>query len=202
LKRESRLAGPWETPKVLDDEDDLIARLKERAAADPPPDHDDAVRVAFGQRAITLPFLKLPPDPRPPRLPPCRPEDVDRLEERLGLTLPPLLRRMYVEVGDGGFGPGDGILGLDGLAREHRSYAVELAVEQELGEWPATLLPLCQLDDTLIACIDCSDPAGPIIGFEVDDIDFDEGEGFDEAFRPRSPALHQWLDDWLRTGAC
>jgi hypothetical protein len=78
---------------------------------------------------------------------------------------------------------------------------VELAVEQEIGEWPAALLPLCQLDQTLTACIDCSDPVGPIVGFEFDDLDFDEAEGFDDALRPRSPSLHQWLDDWLRTGA-
>jgi len=183
-----------------DPEDELVARMRERAHAGPPAEGDDGVHLAFGTRTIKIPFLTLPPDPRPPLLPPCRPEDLERVERQLEVRLPPLLRRLYLEVGEGGYGPGDGILGLAGLAREHESYAVELAVEQELGTWPTALLPFCQLDQTLIACIDCADPAGPIIGFEVDDIDFDEGEGFDEAFRPRSASLHEWLDTWLRTG--
>jgi hypothetical protein len=154
--------------------------------------------AAFGRRLIRLPFLREPPGDRPPpRLPPCSDADVDRAETALGVRFPPLLRRLYTEIGEGGFGPGTGILGLEGLAREHQSYAVELAVEQEFGVWPAALLPLCQLDQTLLACIDCSDPAGPIVGFEVDDLDWDELAGFEEAFQPRSPSLHQWLEAWL-----
>lgn len=79
-----------------------------------------------------------------------------------------------------------------------RAAAADAAAEgQKLGEWPSGLLPFCQLDDTLIACIDCTDPSGPVIGFEVDEIDFDEATGFDAAFNARAPSLDVWLSDWL-----
>src|SRR4051812_48905408 len=35
-------------------------------------------------------------------------------ERRLGFPFPPLLKRVYAEVGNGGFGPGAGTLGLEG----------------------------------------------------------------------------------------
>jgi hypothetical protein len=177
---------------------ELVRRITERIAAEPPePESDGSMFAAFGSRLIRLPFLHDAGPKPPPRRPPCRPEEVDRSEVALGVRFPPLMRRLYTEVGDGGFGPGDGILGLDGLAREHQSYAVELAVEQEFGVWPAALLPFCQLDQTLIACIDCATPAGAIVGFEVDDLDWDELQGFEEAFSPRAASLEQWLTAWL-----
>jgi len=39
---------------------------------------------------------------------------VATVESRLGFGLPPLLRELYTQVGNGGFGPGYGILGLEG----------------------------------------------------------------------------------------
>ncbi|MER7176464.1 SMI1/KNR4 family protein [Streptomyces mesophilus] len=36
---------------------------------------------------------------------PAAPEDVEAVERAVGFTMPPLLRRLYVEVADGGFGP-------------------------------------------------------------------------------------------------
>ena len=62
-----------------------------------------------------------------------------------------------------------GVVGLSLQLAAREQLAHELAVEQEFGTWPEALIPLCQLDQTLIACIDCSDPSGPIVGFEVDD---------------------------------
>lgn len=52
-------------------------------------------------------------DPLPP-LAPASAEAVADAERRLGHRLPPLLRRLYREVANGGFGPGYGILGVAG----------------------------------------------------------------------------------------
>ena len=41
-------------------------------------------------------------------------EAVKVAEERLGFPLPPLLGALWVEVGNGGFGPGYGLFGLEG----------------------------------------------------------------------------------------
>lgn len=42
--------------------------------------------------------------PREPLFPPAKAAEVDEAERRLGYALPPLLRRLYTEVADGGFG--------------------------------------------------------------------------------------------------
>ena len=46
-------------------------------------------------------------------------------ERRLGFALPPLLRRLYAEVANGGFGPGTGILGIAGGWATGRRQTVE-----------------------------------------------------------------------------
>lgn len=45
--------------------------------------------------------------------PPATLKTLERVERQLGHTLPELLRRIYLEVGDGGFGPGYGLLRLE-----------------------------------------------------------------------------------------
>ncbi|MDX6329418.1 MAG: hypothetical protein QOI83_1801 [Streptomycetaceae bacterium] len=44
------------------------------------------------------------------------PEAVAEAEEVIGFPLPPLLRRLYLEVANGGFGPDEGILSDNHLA--------------------------------------------------------------------------------------
>lgn len=39
---------------------------------------------------------------------------VESAEAKMGLGLPPLLRELYTQVGNGGFGPGYGVFGLEG----------------------------------------------------------------------------------------
>jgi hypothetical protein len=42
---------------------------------------------------------------------PATPEDVQATEQALGFALPPLLRAVYLQVANGGFGPGTGLTG-------------------------------------------------------------------------------------------
>jgi len=42
--------------------------------------------------------------------PPASREQIERCEAALGFPLPELLRRLYAEIGNGGFGPGYGLL--------------------------------------------------------------------------------------------
>jgi hypothetical protein len=50
----------------------------------------------------------------PPSLTPATPKQVANAERRLKVALPPLLKRLYLEVGNGGFGPLNGIPGVEG----------------------------------------------------------------------------------------
>ena len=47
------------------------------------------------------------------RFPPATHAQVDRASKQLGILIPAVLRTVYVEVANGGFGPGYGLLGVD-----------------------------------------------------------------------------------------
>jgi hypothetical protein len=47
-----------------------------------------------------------------PSFTPAMKSVVTNCEKRLGFALPTFLRRLYLEVGNGGFGPGYGLLGI------------------------------------------------------------------------------------------
>jgi hypothetical protein len=53
-----------------------------------------------------------PPLPMPTIAPPATVAEVDAAEVALGFAIPPLLRRLYTEVGNGGFGPNYGLEGV------------------------------------------------------------------------------------------
>src|SRR5262245_61830807 len=72
--------------------------------------------------------------------------DIASAESELGLRLPPLLRRIYLEVADGGFGPGYGLLPLRRGRPEHgqeRSVVETYAMFTEGRGWPPVLVPIC-----------------------------------------------------------
>jgi hypothetical protein len=185
------------------DTDELVARVRARgpagAQADPPFD-PDALGVP-GVRLIRLPLLGLgrPAEAPPPSVfpPPCGRDDVAAAEAALGVTLPPLLVRLYTEVADGGFGPGDGAEPIAELAGLWESYAVELVESEDVGEWPAGVVPFCELDQTLTACVDCTTPDGAVVAFEFDDMDPDDPDGLAAALTVVAPSLAEWLADWV-----
>lgn len=87
----------------------------------------------------------------------------------------PLLRRAYTEVANGGFGPGEGILGA------HRGYHNALTLTGTLADeclratahhapWPAGLLPLCDLGVAQWACVGTTAHRDEIVLFDRDDL--------------------------------
>jgi len=117
----------------------------------------DREREAFDRLAAALPSRR-----------PASPGSVEVMEARLGVRLPPLLRRVYLELADGGWGPPDGVYAL----------ADALPVHAALTRWelPRETLPLLPSGATTLTCVDCrsvtgrvfvldleaGDPAGPI----------------------------------------
>ncbi len=157
-------------------------------------------RIAEG-RPCDYPGEWLPPQP------PADPAAVAAAEARLGFPLPELLRSLYAEVGNGGFGPSFGLvpltvgsLGDDTPAeaefelvcdyeRLTRRYADDLR-----GGWPAGLVPAFYCGCAVFEFVDCGDPAGPVMWF-------DEGtEGLEvlaERRRAAVPSLAERLEAWL-----
>ena len=132
--------------------------------------------------------------------PPAEPSALDEAERLTGLKLPPLLRRIYTEVGNGGFGPGYGLIGVSGGANDDGRTIAELFTEFRRPDeedphwaWPEDLLPVCHWGCAIYSCIDCGDERDLVVIFDPNP--HDEGP-WDDAFRPHTP-FREWLQAWV-----
>lgn len=138
-------------------------------------------------------------------LPPAMEEEVAKAEAQLGFALPSFLCRIYLEVGNGGFGPGYGLFplntsdpSLDSLVTAYlgmRSMTQEDIDEHWTDEeekpvlWPEQVLMLCDWGCNIYSCLDCSSSDLPI--FRMDsNVSFVE-------WSIEAPSLQQWLEMWV-----
>ncbi|TDD27269.1 SMI1/KNR4 family protein [Actinomadura sp. KC06] len=114
----------------------------------------------------------------PGLLPPASPEAVAETERAVGYPLPPLLRRLYLEGANGGFGPREGILGLAGSDYEHHPDWADITEVREAFNEDGTHPGLLWLFDWgcgIWSVVDCRDPSGPMWGWDPngpEDADF------------------------------
>lgn len=126
-------------------------------------------------------------------------------ERHFGVALPPLLRRLYLEVANGGFGPGPGLLGVSGGWRSVKGRSMEQLYDEMLEArdenrrwiWPPALIPIVDYDGPF-AAVDASTPDGRVVEFDFEELD---GEGRDggwsRAFREKATSLEAWLEAWV-----
>jgi hypothetical protein len=81
-------------------------------------------------------------------------------ETQVGFPLPLLLRRIYLEVSSGGFGPGDGLIRVE--AKNGHTLA-SLYEAMWTTEWPEKLLAIVDLGSEIYLCVDCLVPDGSIV---------------------------------------
>ncbi|MFF3244930.1 hypothetical protein ACFYWY_14640 [Streptomyces sp. NPDC002870] len=97
--------------------------------------------------------------------PPATPAVVMQAEKTIGFALPTLLRRLYLEAANGGFGPAEGILGVEGGASQGDwSHLGEIYEEgpDPSGRIPAGLVPVIDWGCTIWSLVDFRDPVGPM----------------------------------------
>jgi hypothetical protein len=136
---------------------------------------------------------------------PVTEEELLQAEAQLGFALPSFLHRIYLEVGNGGFGPGYGLFplhtpnsSLDSLVTAYlgmRSMSQEDIDEHWADEeekpvlWPERVLMLCDWGCNIYSCLDCSSSDLPI--FRMDsNVSFVE-------WAIEAPSLHRWLEMWM-----
>jgi SMI1 / KNR4 family (SUKH-1) len=121
---------------------------------------------------------------------------VDALEAELGFSFPDALRRVYCEVANGGFGPGEGLLSLEGAAERYH----ELRLGQVLprgAEWPEELLPVVDHDPSL-DCVECS--TGRVLNWDPEELaERSTPERFSRSFTEIAPNVEAWLADWVES---
>jgi hypothetical protein len=91
---------------------------------------------------------------------------IARAERELGFALPSLLRRVYQEVADGGFGPGFGLFPLQRARAEAEIVESLVEVREKLAgdpAWPQLLLPICDWGCAIWSCLDCRTDDGAIV---------------------------------------
>jgi SMI1 / KNR4 family (SUKH-1) len=117
-------------------DDDLVAAIRSRIA-------NPKLRIDFTTVGIP-PIYGIASD-----------TDLDSCEAEIGMPLPTMLRRLYLEVENGGFGPGAGILGVTGghTDVDGRTLSALYTALQSQG-WPRAILPISDLGDGAWSCID------------------------------------------------
>lgn len=124
--------------------------------------------------------------------------EVQDAEKELGFSIPRLLRLCYLIVGNGGFGPGYGLIGLAGGNASDYGTVVEtyrtlqetlvIALRDVKGsreEQGITLLPFCEFGCNMYACVDCKDTQYALYSLE-------EGRLFRENY-----SLHRFFEMWI-----
>jgi hypothetical protein len=113
--------------------------------------------------------------------------DVDRAQRAMGFVLHPLHRRLLEEVANGGFGPGDGLIGLPGGRLDDDGHSLP-DVRDKLGldaytPLPTPVVPLCEWGDGIWSCLD--EETGAILTMDEHG-PIDTGRLF-----------WSWLEDWV-----
>ena len=156
---------------------DIITRVQERARSE---------TTRTDQTDVYLPSIGKP----------LSEKEVEALEITLSFRLPVILRRIYTEIGDGGFGPGYGFLPMIEPRSKHDDSILKLYSvfrggdpEQPTWHWPKSVLPIVDFGCAIRACINCE--TGQVI---VDDPNLDT-EAI-QTFLEQRCGLDEWLARW------
>jgi hypothetical protein len=171
-----------------------------------PPDFAEIVEALLHRVRSDAPLTGMA-DWRTPKLFPCVSEEqIQVAEARVGFSLPPLLRDVYVRVGNGGFGPAYGLIGIEGGAPDDLGRTVEGIYEAfwrpRLSDcfwfWPEKLLPFCYYGCGIFFCVHGSSAGAPVYLFEPNI----RGNGpWGKVLELESVSLAEWFESWSRADA-
>ena len=156
--------------------DALIAKVRDRAAA-------------LGQRAEPVAIAA----------------DLDEAERQLGFVLPSFYRRLLLEVGNGGFGPGPlygmpphGYFDDDLRDRDVRNIVDAYFRERESVRYPGPrgVIHLCNWGAAKWSHLDCATDPGAVLTSE-----WMKPEGLPEStyYWQTSPSLVEWMREWVES---
>ena len=155
----------------------LILRLQQRIESEP-----------------TVDFSWVCPPIRP--RPPVSEQALADAEVQLGFTLPPLIRALYNQVADGGYGPGYGVIQLSG----HPYTLVEsrLRMNEETSAewmWPERFVEFVNWGCHYFSGIDCSQPSCPVFFYDNDRAAGDATRA--DCLFLEAESVAEWLSAWL-----
>jgi hypothetical protein len=148
-------------------EDQLIAAIRQRAS-------NPATRTDFADRG------------RRELGPPASDDAIEAAAREMGCHFHQFHARLLKEVGNGGFGPGDGLIGiprgsLDVAERSVIELRQGLFTDHEKLQMPS-VVPLCEWGCGIWSCVDCK--TGAILSVS------------EFGLRDLEQGLHSWFEDW------
>ncbi len=131
----------------------------------------EALVRRFQERIRRAPTTDYPQAPPICPGPPVTREALASAEAKLGFPLPPLLRALYTQVGDGGYGPARGLHQLGGdewslVARAERTCVMAAATGDPW--WPPKLVEFISWGGHDTSAVDCSGPEYPVWFYDAD----------------------------------
>ena len=137
---------------------------------------------------------------------------IRRAERSMRLTLPPLLRRLYLEVANGGFGPNRAFLGVKGgftdedlggtLVEAYRNTPkkpircplCEMDDIEHWQTWPDRVVPVVNWGCARFSCIDFGTPGAPMLYWDGDA----QPHPGPTTLEREEKSLFAWLKSWLK----
>ncbi|MFJ5928041.1 SMI1/KNR4 family protein [Kitasatospora sp. NPDC092948] len=157
--------------------------------------------LAWGAKGAGITRGSLPDQP----FPPITTAEVEQVERELGYELPLLLRRIYTEIGDGGFGPEGGLASLTPRRVPERyqpGWPLATSPRTRYPEWgpPASWLFLTGGGCTMQWHVSLIAVDNPVLLWDADGWEPDWGENPHDGLRYAAPSLRQWLWTWADGG--
>ncbi len=119
---------------------------------------------------------------------------VQALEAEAGGRLPDALRRAYLEIADGGFGPGAGLLPIAEVAEIYRAYR-SASPGPRGSTWPEGVLPIVDRNPGY-DCVDVG--SGRILDWNPEDLRERSNDAtWRRSFTPVADDPAAWLDAWV-----
>ena len=174
--------------------DALISRLNERIRRSPAVEMDAHCVYSNDQGEV------LPPKPPNSRITLA---DVEYVEHQLGFRLPQIVRRLSMEVADGGYGPNWGLNRLRhppqlpsgpfwdvkmSVKSWHRLYH-EGIDEHRLAGLPVQFIRYCEVGCNISICVDCSSESGTLF--------VDDPNDTATPLKFMQHSIEEWLWEWL-----
>ena len=132
---------------------------------------------------------------RPPQQK-CSIDIIEAFENEIGFKIPQLLSECFQFIGNGGFGPSYGVIGIgsSGFQSDHGDllqlfHAVIANQNSRPENLPKTLLPFCEWGANIYSCVDCGDDEHCIWLFR------------DNRFKQQPFTLADFFEHWLADDA-
>lgn len=183
----------------------LLARVRERASD--PARRTDALPASRGRTVSVGAFSAIGldlgatiagstpfPEADAPLADRAAEAEVAAAEAALGFALPSHLRRLYLEVADGGFGPGPGLHSLATVVSAYRGL-VATPPGRRGQPWPPNLLPITT-EAPGHHCVDAT--GGAVIFWDEEELaDGASDRVWRRSFKPAAPDLATWFEAWV-----